>query len=186
MSFMNAPASSRSNKLAMLAKILIPLGIVVGVGIQFVPVAGVGANPPERSDLQAPPEVEKILRESCFDCHSNETRWPWYAKLAPSSWLLIRDVKKGRARFNMSEWDDDQEARNVDKDTAWEEIEKGEMPPWFYLPMHPRAYLSEADKATLKAWLLPPKTEKKEEPKKDEAAGDKPAADKAAPAEAPK
>jgi hypothetical protein len=171
---MSAPASPPSSTLTKLAKILIPIGIVVGVGIQFVPVEGVGKNPTERADVQAPPEVEKILREACFDCHTNETRWPWYAKLAPSSWLMARDVRKGRARFNMSEWDEDQDARNVDKENAWDEIEKGEMPPWFYLPMHPKAKLSADEKATLKAWMLPPKDDKKEDKKPATAGETKP------------
>jgi hypothetical protein len=167
---MSAPATPRSSKLTTAAKIAVPLGIVIGVGLQFVPVQGIGSNPTDRSKLEAPPEVEAILRRSCFDCHSNETRWPWYARLAPGSWLMARDVRKGRSHFNMSEWDDDQEARNVDKDMAWDEIESGEMPPWFYLPLHPDARLSKEDKATLKAWLVPPKEDKKAE----------------APAEAPK
>jgi hypothetical protein len=158
---MSTPAT-RSSKLTTAAKILVPLGIAVGVGIQFIHVDGIGVNPPERAALGAPPEVEAIMKRACFDCHTNETRWPWYAKLAPGSWLMARDVRKGRARFNISEWDDDMEARAVDKESAWDEVESGEMPPWFYLPLHPDAKLSAEDKATLKAWLVPPKPEKSE------------------------
>jgi Haem-binding domain len=148
-------------KLALVGAILAG---VVGVGIQFIPIAGVGNNPPERFATGAPPEVEKILREACYDCHSNETRWPWYARLAPASWLMIRDVRKGRSRMNMSEWGDtDEEERSLDKENSWEQIEAGDMPPWFYIPMHPKAYLSDQEKALLKGWLLA-KQEAKPEP----------------------
>src|SRR5690242_170452 len=93
--------------LQRLKKPLIAAAIVAGVaglGIQFIPVAGIGVNPEERYALKAPAEVQAILKKACFDCHSNETAWPWYARLAPGSWLMARDVKKGRAHMNMSEW----------------------------------------------------------------------------------
>jgi hypothetical protein len=147
--------SPRRAKLTKLLKIAIGIGLAAGVGIQFIPVEGIGVNPPERHAIDAPPEVAAILRESCFDCHSNETAWPFYARLAPGSWLMIRDVKKGRAHMNFSEWgDSDEETRGIDKENSWEEIEKGEMPPWFYLPLHPSAKLDDKEKAILKAWML--------------------------------
>ncbi len=149
------PHTPRRSGLKRALRIGLGLAILVGIGIQFVPVAGVGANPPERFKVDAPADVEAILRESCFDCHSNETRWPFYARLAPSSWLLIRDVKKGRAHMNFSEWgDSDEKERAIDKENSWEEVEKGEMPPWFYLPMHPAARLNDQKKAVLKEWFL--------------------------------
>jgi hypothetical protein len=90
-----------------------------------------------------------------MDCHSNETRWPWYARLAPGSWLMARDVRKGRSHFNMSEWGELEESdRQVDKENAWDMIESGEMPPWFYIPLHLDARLSDQEKQALKAWLL--------------------------------
>lgn len=126
-----------------------------GVAAQFVPVKGVGENPSERYAVKAPPEVHAILKRSCFDCHTNETAWPWYARLAPASWLVARDVKKGRSRMNMSEWtDDDRATQEIDMENSWEQVEAGHMPPWFYLPMHPTAYLSAEDKAVLKGWFL--------------------------------
>ncbi len=130
------------------------VGLVAFVAIQFVPVKGIGSNPSQRYKLDAPPEVETILRKACMDCHSNETRWPWYARLAPGSWLMARDVNKGRSRMNMSEWGDDEDEMNTDRENASDQISEGNMPPWFYLPMHPDARLSDAEKATLKTWLL--------------------------------
>ncbi|MES1172554.1 MAG: heme-binding domain-containing protein, partial [Bacteroidota bacterium] len=103
----------------------------IGVILQFVPVKGVGNNPTARYKVDGSPEVEAVLRRACFDCHSNETQWPLYARLAPASWLLARDVNKGRARINMSDWGDvDDEERAIDKKDMWEQVEAGQMPPW--------------------------------------------------------
>ena len=130
--------------------------VVVGVGIQFVPVKDIGTNPSERFALDAPPEIAAILRRACFDCHTNETRWPLYSRLAPGSWLMARDVHKGRTHLNFSEWSAvDKQERADDLETCWEQVESGEMPPWFYVfPMHPAARLSEGDKAQLKSYFL--------------------------------
>ena len=83
------------------------------------------------------------------DCHSHETRWPWYAHLAPASWLLQRDVEEGREHFNVSTWD----RGPGDADEAYEEYAEGEMPLWFYTPLHPEARLGDEDRAALLAGL---------------------------------
>jgi hypothetical protein len=130
--------------------------VVVGVGIQFIPVKEIGTNPPERFALEAPPAVAAILRRACFDCHTNETRWPVYSRIAPGSWLMARDIHKGRTHLNFSAWSSvDDDERQDDLQTCWEQVESGEMPPWFYVfPMHPAAKLLESDKAQLKSYFL--------------------------------
>jgi|GraSoiStandDraft_4_1057263.scaffolds.fasta_scaffold1074621_1 hypothetical protein len=155
-----SPTAPRPRRalLVKAAKIVILVAVVVGVGIQFIPVKGVGTNPPQRFKVDAPPQVEAILRKACFDCHSNETRWPWYAKLAPGSWLMARDVLKGRSRMNFSEWGEADDAeKTTDRENSRDQIKDGEMPPWFYLPMHPDARLSPQQKELLMSWLAPPK-----------------------------
>ena len=154
------PPSSRRRKLKSLAFSAALAFAVAGIGAQFVPMDGIGNNPPERFAVKAPPEVDAILRRSCYDCHTNETRWPWYARIAPASWLLIRDVKKGRSRMNMSEWsEDDKESMAIDMENSWDQIEGKHMPPWFYVfPMHLDASLSDKEKQLLKSWLLAHKT----------------------------
>ena len=121
-----------------------------------IPTQDIGSNPPERFKFDGPPEVEAVMRRACFDCHTNETRWPLYARIAPGSWLMARDVHKGRSHWNLSKWEDaDDDERQTDRENAWDQIVSGEMPPWFYvLPMHPDAKLSEADKALLKSYFL--------------------------------
>lgn len=122
------------------------------VVIQFVP-ADVGTNPAVETDIGAPPEIDAILRRSCYDCHSFETRWPWYSHVAPSSWLLARDVKEGRHHFNLSTWNQYNSSRRAKIiREMWDEVDQGDMPPWFYLPMHPDARLSDEDKAKLESW----------------------------------
>ncbi|HEY1435246.1 MAG TPA: heme-binding domain-containing protein [Thermoanaerobaculia bacterium] len=129
---------------------LIGLGLVFLVA-QLVPVDR--ANPPVQGEVAAPPAVRAILRRACYDCHSNEVVWPWYGRVAPVSWLLERDVREGRKEVNFSIFGQYAEKRRHRK---WieipEQIEKAEMPPWFYTAVHPKARLSEADRAALVQW----------------------------------
>jgi hypothetical protein len=121
---------------------------------QFVPVSR--TNPPVEQEVDAPPEVRAVLERSCYDCHSHETRWPWYAWIAPVSWLLAHDVAEAREHLNFSTWgryDAGERAENLEE--IAEMVEEGEMPPWFYLPLHPDARLSPADLATVTAWTGP-------------------------------
>jgi cytochrome c551/c552 len=111
-------------------------------------------NPPVTGEINAPPEIKSILRKTCYNCHSNETVWPWYSQVAPASWLLVYDVGNARKRVNFSEWSSlppQRQARKLKK--AEEDIKEGEMPLWYYLPLHPEARLSDADKSALMAWL---------------------------------
>jgi len=102
---------------------------------------------------QMPADVAAILDPSRKDCHSHETRWPWYSQIAPVSWYVAYDVNKGRKEFSLSDW-----ARCGARRTArklkeiCEQLEKGEMPPWDYSMVHPSARLSDSDKRVLCDW----------------------------------
>jgi hypothetical protein len=110
-------------------------------------------NPPADAPLVAPPAVEALLRRSCYDCHSNETRWPWYAYVAPMSWLVVHDVDEGRAELNFSIWGRYSASKRSSKaSTAIEEIEEGRMPLPKYVRIHADAQVSPADLAVLRAW----------------------------------
>jgi cytochrome c551/c552 len=129
----------------MLTKIFKWLLLIV-VLIQFVPFGRTHLNPPAtREPSWNSPDARTLFRRACFDCHSNETVWPWYSNIAPVSWLVQRDVTGGRSHLNFTEWDHPQ--RHA-KDVA-AEVEQGDMPPWYYLPMHPAAKLTEAEKRAL-------------------------------------
>ena len=126
--------------------------IVILIGIQFVPVSK--TNPPVTGEIKAPADVMEILRTSCYDCHSNEVKWPWYSNIAPGSWLVVYDVNEAREHINFSEWDSySAEDRADDIEEIWEEVEEGEMPLWYYLPLHPEAKLSDSQKEIIRKWV---------------------------------
>jgi hypothetical protein len=126
--------------------------LVIGLlAIQFIPVEQ--SNPSDRNRFAAPAEVETILRRACYDCHSNETRWPWYARVAPISLLLARDVKEGRRELNFSIWDSYEQRRKTRKlKEIIKEVDEGDMPPWYYVPVHPDAKLSQRDREAIVKW----------------------------------
>jgi hypothetical protein len=99
------------------------------------------------------PAVLGILERSCNDCHSNQTVWPWYSRVAPVSWLLSHDVTEGRRQLNLSEWAKYPPKRAANKlREICEQVERGEMPPWYYVPMHAPAKLTDADRKAICAW----------------------------------
>ncbi len=125
----------------------------VFVAIQFAPVER--SNPAAEADVPAPANVRAILRRACYDCHSNETVWPWYSRVAPFSWLVVRDVREGRKELNFSTWNRISTRQQVKKlKESWKEVDEGEMPPWYYLSMHRDATLSAEDRAALHSWAL--------------------------------
>ncbi len=129
----------------LLGRIAIGLGVAVVV-IQLIPYGRNHTNPPLRSEpAWDAPETRALAKRACFDCHSNETQYPWYSNIAPVSWLTERDTLEGRSKLNFSEWNRPQK----DAKDAAEEVEKGEMPLWFYVPLHPEAKLTAAEKAQL-------------------------------------
>lgn len=147
--------SSRSSGTRLRTAVAIP-SVLIGallVGAQFVRVDR--SAPPVRGDLAAPPEVTRVLRAACYDCHSNETAWPWYSSIAPVSWLIDRDVTAGRRRLNFSEWveyasDPETAARKLEEIS--DAMTRGDMAPWYYRLLHPDARLTPAQRALLIRW----------------------------------
>lgn len=110
-------------------------------------------NPPVTGEIEAPEKVMAILRRSCYDCHSNETVWPWYAYVAPMSWLVSDDVQEGRAQMNFSEWSNyNTKQQNYKRKLANKLVQLDEMPLWFYIELHSEAELSYEDRDALLAW----------------------------------
>lgn len=113
---------------------------------QLVPYGWSHDNPPiSREPAWNSPETRALAKRACFDCHSHETRWPWYSNVAPASWLVRYDVDEARAKLNFSAWDKPQK----EADEAAEELGEGAMPPKIFLPLHPEARLTEAEKKAL-------------------------------------
>ena len=127
--------------------------LALGVAIQLVPVDR--SRPPVENEISAPPEVRTILERACYDCHSNETVWPWYGYVAPVSWLLAYDVRHGRGHMNFSSWGSYSAKKQAKRrEEIPDEVDDGEMPPWFYLPLHEEARLTDSDRDTLRSWAL--------------------------------
>jgi cytochrome c551/c552 len=126
------------------------VGIVLLVAIQFVPYGREHDNPPVAAEpTWDSPRTTELVQNACYDCHSNQTDWPWYSNIAPTSWLLTRDVNNGRRSLNFSEWRfSEQEAAAV-ATVIERTIRDGEMPPSQYLIMHPEARLSDEEKQEL-------------------------------------
>ena len=134
-------------------KILIGVGGALFLASQLVPAPR--TNPPVTGLVDAPPAAMEVLRRSCWDCHSNETVWPWYSKVGPVKFLIVRDVNEGRKHLNFSEWDRRSPERRAHAlEEIVEETSEGEMPLWFYLPLHPEAELTQADLRILRDWAL--------------------------------
>ena len=133
-------------------KILVIFIVLLGAA-QFVPVDRTA--PPSGTEVPAPPEVRAVLKRACYDCHSNETKWPWYSHVAPVSWLIASDVHEGREAMNYSTWNQLSPKKQAKRFRhSWEHVDEGEMPLWFYIPMHPEAKLTDVDKALIKEWAL--------------------------------
>jgi mono/diheme cytochrome c family protein len=120
-------------------------GVVLLVVIQAVPYGRDHTNPPVRAEPNwDSPRTRQLAKDACFACHSNQTRWPWYASVAPVSWLTQNDVDEGRKILNFSEWD-----RAQASGEAAEAIRDGEMPPWQFKLLHPESRLSDSEKRQL-------------------------------------
>jgi cytochrome c551/c552 len=127
--------------------ILTAIGLVIL--IQLIPVWLLQTNPPARAE---PPwnsaSTRLLAQETCFDCHSNFTVWPWYSRIAPVSWLVTQDVIRGRRHLNFSEWQSGPQDSFLMEQVA-SAIQRGAMPPSYYVWMHPNANLSAAQKQQL-------------------------------------
>jgi hypothetical protein len=129
------------------------LGVVIAVFvlIQLVPYGRSHTNPPVvREPNWDSPHTKALFLQTCGNCHSNETKWPWYSNVAPASWLVQHDVDEGRAHFNASDWKPETDSSRH----AWRMLDIGRMPPSYYLPLHPEARLSVEDKAELVQGLM--------------------------------
>jgi mono/diheme cytochrome c family protein len=125
------------------------VALIVGFGlIQLVPYGRDHTNPPVTSEpAWDSPQTKALAQRACFDCHSNETVWPGYSSIAPGSWLIYRDVVKGRSRMNFSEWPAVGGGGLMAR--AAQKVEQGKMPPLRYRLAHSGARLTDAEKQQL-------------------------------------
>jgi Haem-binding domain len=111
-------------------------------------------SPLPNGDIGAPAPIEMLLTRACYDCHSDRTRWPWYSRVAPASWIVARDVTLGRKELNFSEWRSYYpQTRRRKLQWMGRVVRDRAMPPWSYRLMHPGARLTEAERAMLDRWI---------------------------------
>jgi mono/diheme cytochrome c family protein len=131
------------------------LGIIFLTGliaIQLIPVDRSDPKSDPALEVKAPTEVKEIFERSCYDCHSNKTRWPWYSSIAPMKWFIARDVKVGRQWLNFSEWESYDEAKKKKlKEMIFTAVGLA-MPLGMYVQAHPHAKLSPEDREKIREW----------------------------------
>lgn len=124
--------------------IVLSMLLVIMVGVQVIPYGKNHTNPPVTAEPRwDSPETRAVVKKACFDCHSNETNWPWYSRVAPASWLMQHEVDAARAKLNFSEW-----RRGLDADDI-EAALKRRMPLGLYATMNPHARLGPSDRMYL-------------------------------------
>jgi hypothetical protein len=120
--------------------------------IQLKPVAR--TNPPVTGDIAAPATIEATLRRSCYDCHSNETRWRWYSTIAPVSWIVAHHVELGRKEIDFSEWNSYYPpTRRRKLEWMGRALHEEIMPPLSYRIVHPGSRLTDQDRTALEQWI---------------------------------
>ena len=141
----------RLRRVMVAALVLVAIGSAAGT----LPRGRAGTDPATVFSLRpaVPDPVLSTLRRACFDCHSEATRWPWYATLPLASRLIERDVTHARGQLNLSRWTDYNQFDRADMlDKMCELASRRKMPPWQYRLMHPGARLSAVEVSALCAW----------------------------------
>jgi len=134
-------------------KLKIVVWVLLGLFLLLQVVPAGRTNPPVTGDIAAPPEVKAALVRCCYDCHSNQTRWPWYAYVNPVSFWIVHDTNEGRRKLNFSNWSEySGHKRAVKSDEMLDEIHEGNMPPSNYLWMHGDARPSAQDIQAIQTW----------------------------------
>jgi hypothetical protein len=142
-----------------LVKWIVAAGLLAAVGMQFFnpPLENPKVAPDEDFiAVSAPPaEIALLLRHACYDCHSDQTTWPWYSRVAPVSWFVAGHVNDAREAMNFSEWPkDDAESARKGLNRLVRQVQTGKMPLPSYTWMHPASRLTGAQREQLTDWAV--------------------------------
>ena len=140
-----------------IAKVSFVVGGIVFALIQFVQPnrtnPEVDQSKTMQTELNIPANINALLDRGCKDCHSNRTTWPFYSYIAPASWLVAYDVTEGRKHFNMSEWGNYKLSKKASKLSGiYQEVNDRSMPLPKYVPLHPEANFTDAERNQLATW----------------------------------
>jgi hypothetical protein len=131
--------------------------VVLFLIIQIIPSGMPDNEPMEGKSIleltDVPIETETLLRNACFDCHSQEVKFPWYSHVAPVSWLVARDINVGREHLDFSQWGDMSKRERIKAlGEISEEVENGSMPMPIYITLHPEADLTPEQRESIIMW----------------------------------
>jgi Haem-binding domain len=137
-------------------RVAVATGVLL-LAVQFVPVnrdsPSVDPSRTIYASQPVPAGVEAVLERSCKDCHSNETSWPWYAYVAPASWVVARDVHQARNKMNFSDWGSYSAQRKEDRlEEICEQLTNGDMPDRKYTIFHRNARITPEERAAVCQW----------------------------------
>ncbi|MCI5081733.1 MAG: heme-binding domain-containing protein [Saprospiraceae bacterium] len=137
--------------------------ILLGVAAVLVIIQFFGidkTNPPVEASqdflsiANPPAEIASLIKSSCYDCHSHQTKYPWYTNVAPVSWMIGHHIEEGREHLNFSKWGTYPAKKRAHKiEECYEEVEEGEMPMKGYVILHSEAKMSKEQKEQLIAWF---------------------------------
>jgi heme-binding protein len=141
-----------------IARIIALVLLVALVGIQFVPTTRNQSDIVPKTDFmivnEVPTNIKEKIQISCYDCHSNNTQYPWYNKVQPMAWLLQRHIAEGKSELNFNEWDTYSNRRKKSKlKSTISQIENGEMPMDSYTLIHSDAKFSDSEKLLVTEWI---------------------------------
>lgn len=148
-----------------ISKIILLILLIVFVGIQFVPTKRNQSVVIPDTDFMVvnvvPQSIYNLLQTSCYDCHSNNTSYPWYNKVQPVAWILENHIEEGKAELNFSEWDNYSKRRKKSKlKSIISQIEDDKMPLTSYTLIHRDAVLSKEQKTEIIDWINKKETNK--------------------------
>jgi hypothetical protein len=132
--------------------------LIALVGIQFIPTTRNQSDTVPSTDFMlvnnVPEAIQKKLQVSCYDCHSNNTQYPWYNQVQPVAWILEDHIKEGKAELNFNEWDSLSNRRKKSKlKSIIKQIEGGKMPLYSYTIIHKDAEFTEAESKEIINWV---------------------------------
>jgi len=139
-------------------KIIVLVLLVAFVGIQFIPTERNQSDLVPKTDFlvvnNTPEDIGKLLEVSCYDCHSNNTKYPWYNKIQPVAWFLEDHIKDGKKELNFSEWDEYSNRRKNSKlKSIISQIRDDEMPLFSYPLLHRDAVYSDSEKELVMEYM---------------------------------
>lgn len=126
--------------------------VAVFLGMQLIVPSKTNPAVDKTKEITAPENVKTVLKKACYDCHSNETKWPWYTSVAPFSWIAATHVAEGRAWVNFSEWENYEEANKTKLKKLIFRAASHAMPPHTYKLMHKEAELTAEEKKLIRDW----------------------------------